>query len=64
MFYKFLVDNIFFIFCTVLLLLVFVIIGVAEHKRVESTAKCYDKAMVLVDTDAGPRCVLPADLVR
>jgi hypothetical protein len=64
MFYKFLVDNIFYLLFTLLFVLVFVVIGVAEHERVEFTAKCYDKAMVLVDTDAGSRCVLPADLVR
>ena len=49
---------------------VYVIIGAAESERVEkenrraATELCYNAGMVLVDTDAGPRCAAPQNLAR
>jgi len=34
-----------------------------ERKRI-ATELCYNQAMVLVDTDAGPRCAAPANLAK
>lgn len=49
-------------------LLIFLVIKVGEKERQEAAslqaqvAACYNLGMVRVDSDAGPRCALPANL--
>ena len=51
-------------------LFIYIIIGTAESERAErekrraATELCYNAGMVLVDTDAGPRCAAPQNLAR
>lgn len=70
-FLEFIVDNIFtFIFIVLGGLFIYAMFMVAEAGNVsrENTRKltevCYAQGMVLVDTDAGQRCVLPQSLVK
>ena len=70
---KSIVDGI-FSFYTIWFLMVllfgWLIIGVAEQENTEAEQKrvateaCYAQGMVLVESDAGPRCVSPQALVK
>ena len=70
---KSIVDGI-FSFWTVWFVMVFIfgwlIIGVAEQEKANdeqkriATEACYTQGMVLVQSDAGQRCVSPQSLVK
>ena len=71
--FKFLIDAI-FSFWTVIVLfgafLIWIRIGSSEQERKNkeahraATELCYAQGMVLVETDAGPRCAAPQALLK
>ena len=70
-FLEFMVDNIFtFIFIILGGLFIYAMFQVAEAGNIarENTRKlteaCYSQGLVLVETDAGQRCVAPQSLVK
>ena len=56
-----------FLFCTGLVLLLSAIVMESNEQRERTqlrTEACYSQGMVLVQSDAGQRCVLPQSLVK
>jgi hypothetical protein len=56
-----------FLFCTGVLFLLSAIVIKTEEQREQTqlrTEACYAQGMVLVQSDAGQRCVLPQSLVK
>jgi hypothetical protein len=72
-FFKSLADYVFSFstFCVLLVAsFVFLLLTISEQEQINRketkriTEACYTQGMVLVDTDAGQRCVLPQSLVK
>jgi hypothetical protein len=72
-FFKSLADYVFsfgmfmFLFCTGVLLLLSAIMIKTEEQRKQTQLRveaCYSQGMVLIQSDAGQRCVLPQSLVK
>ena len=65
--YVFSFETFVALFC-VGILLSFVVMIIKENERIDltqaRTEACYARGMVLVQSDAGERCVAPADLVE
>jgi hypothetical protein len=72
-FFKSLADYVFSFgtFCVLIVAsFVFLLLTISEQEQINRketqriTEACYTQGMVLVDTDAGQRCVLPQSLVK
>lgn len=72
-FLEFVVDNVFSTGTLVIIIACGLVYGVFKISEVESARReeyqakveyCYSQRMVLVQTDAGERCVEPSSLVR
>lgn len=69
---KYIIDRVFSITTfafAVMFLFIYLIVRIGEREqfaneqRKAQVAACYNAGMVLVETDAGPRCAAPSNLI-